>query len=234
MSFNDRLSEFEKLNCKVLAVSVDSEFSHLAWTKVPRKEGGLGPMKLPLVADLTKNIAREYGVLLDAGIALRGLFIIDSNGKIRQQTVNDLPIGRSVDETLRLLQAIQHFDQFGEVCPANWMKGHQTVRCDVTERLFQPSKIPKSSLNSNKLYFKGIEMPKAVVIGGSGFLGGHLIEGLLAAGFSVKCFDIVAPTIKVEYCIGDLRDSEGLCKALDSVDIVFNCAAPSPHSANKY
>lgn len=121
IAFSDRIDEFKALNTDVVGVSVDSHFSHLAWTNLDRKSGGLGQLKYPLLADLTKQIARDYNVLLeDAGIALRGLFIIDPNGILRQITVNDLPVGRSVDETLRLLKAFQFVEKHGEVCPANW------------------------------------------------------------------------------------------------------------------
>lgn len=102
-------------------MSVDSHFSHLAWINQPRKSGGLGKLDYPLLADLTKQISADYGVLLeDAGISLRGLFIIDPAGVVRQITINDLPVGRSVDETLRLIKAFQFVEKHGEVCPANW------------------------------------------------------------------------------------------------------------------
>lgn len=102
-------------------MSTDSHFSHLAWLNTPRKEGGLGGLKYPLLADKSMKVGRDYGVLLeDAGVTLRGLFIIDRNQTLRQITVNDLPVGRSVDETLRLVQAFQFTDEHGEVCPANW------------------------------------------------------------------------------------------------------------------
>jgi alkyl hydroperoxide reductase subunit AhpC len=131
IAFNDRLAEFEKLGVNVLAASIDSQFSHLAWVNTPRKSGGLGPTKLPLIADVTKSLSRDYGVLLeDAGVALRGSFIIDPNGILRQITINDLPVGRSVDETLRLLEAFQFTDKHGEVCPANWKKGEKTMKAD--------------------------------------------------------------------------------------------------------
>ncbi|XP_055683832.1 peroxiredoxin [Lutzomyia longipalpis] len=121
IAFSDRMSEFQKLNTEVVGVSVDSHFSHLAWTNLDRKAGGLGKLHYPLLADLTKDISRDYGVLLEqAGISLRGLFIIDPNGILRQITVNDLPVGRSVDETLRLIKAFQFVEKHGEVCPANW------------------------------------------------------------------------------------------------------------------
>ncbi|GAA6007851.1 peroxiredoxin [Rhodotorula paludigena] len=122
LAFNERLADFEKLGVEVLAVSTDSEYSHLAWANTNRNEGGLGPnLKLKLVADKSMKIARDYGVLIeDAGVALRGLFLIDPKGTLRQSTINDLPVGRSVDETIRLIKAFQFTDEHGEVCPANW------------------------------------------------------------------------------------------------------------------
>ncbi|XP_029717908.1 peroxiredoxin-2 [Aedes albopictus] len=121
IAFSDRIQEFRDLNTEVVGVSVDSHFSHLAWVNTPRKQGGLGKMNYPLLADLTKKISADYGVLLEeAGISLRGLFIIDPNGVVRQITINDLPVGRSVDETLRLIKAFQFVEKHGEVCPANW------------------------------------------------------------------------------------------------------------------
>lgn len=134
IAFSDRIDEFKALNTEVVGVSVDSHFSHLAWTNLERKNGGLGQLKYPLLADLTKKIAADYGVLLEgAGIALRGLFIIDGNGTLRQITVNDLPVGRSVDETLRLIKAFQFVEKHGEVCPANWdpKKNADTIKPDV-------------------------------------------------------------------------------------------------------
>ncbi|KAI9322330.1 thioredoxin-like protein [Dichotomocladium elegans] len=132
LAFSDRVKEFEALNTAVIAASTDSEFSHLAWINTPRKEGGLGQMKIPIVADKTKKVAREYGVLLeDDGVALRGLFIISPEGIIRQITINDLPVGRNVDEILRLIEAFQFTDKYGEVCPANWQKGSATIKPDV-------------------------------------------------------------------------------------------------------
>ena len=114
-----------------MQVSVDSKFSHLAWSKMPRNKGGLGGCSYPLVADITKAISKDYGVLIedgeDAGVALRGLFIISPEGKLRQITVNDLPVGRSVDEVLRLVTAFQYTDEHGVVCPANWKPGAKTM-----------------------------------------------------------------------------------------------------------
>lgn len=130
-AFNDRLAEFKALDCDVIACSVDSKFSHLAWTQQPRTKGGLGPMKLPLLSDITKSIAKAYGVLVtdggDAGVALRGMFITSPTGVLRQATVNDLPVGRDVDEALRLVQAFKFTDEHGEVCPVGWRPGHKTM-----------------------------------------------------------------------------------------------------------
>lgn len=121
VAFSDRIEDFRNIGCEVVGVSTDSHFSHLAWLNTPRKEGGLGGLKYPLLADKSMKIGRDYGVLLeDAGVTLRGLFIIDPKQTLRQITVNDLPVGRSVDETLRLVQAFQFTDEHGEVCPANW------------------------------------------------------------------------------------------------------------------
>ena len=133
-AFSDRAKEFDDLGCQLIACSVDSHFSHLAWTEQSRKEGGLGKMNIPILADLNKSIARDYGVLLeDVGIALRGLFIIDPASNVRHITINDLPIGRSVDEALRVLKAIQFVETHGEVCPANWQPGDATIKPGVEE-----------------------------------------------------------------------------------------------------
>jgi peroxiredoxin (alkyl hydroperoxide reductase subunit C) len=127
-AFNDRAAEFEALNTQLIAVSTDSEYSHLAWTMMERESGGLGSMRIPIVADRTKEISAKYGVLLeDGGIALRGLFIIDDEGTVQQITVNNLPVGRSVDETLRLVKAFQYTAEHGEVCPAGWTPGAPTM-----------------------------------------------------------------------------------------------------------
>ncbi|CAF0718737.1 unnamed protein product [Adineta steineri] len=134
ISFSDRIEEFRQINCEILACSTDSHFSHLAWVNTSRKQGGLGKMNIPLLADKNLDISTKYGVLKDdEGIAFRGLFIIDSNGILRQITINDLPVGRSVDETLRLVQAFQFTDKHGEVCPANWKPGKKTINPDVSK-----------------------------------------------------------------------------------------------------
>nr|AKG26772.1 peroxiredoxin 1 [Dastarcus helophoroides] len=128
LAFSDRLEEFKKINTEVVACSVDSHFTHLAWINTPRKEGGLGKINIPLLSDLNHSISKDYGVFLeDLGHTLRGLFIIDPKGVLRQITMNDLPVGRSVDETLRLVQAFQYTDQHGEVCPAGWKPGQDTI-----------------------------------------------------------------------------------------------------------
>lgn len=132
IAFSDRVREFEEIGCKVIAASTDSHFSHLAWVNTPRKQGGLGEMSIPLLADKSSKIARDYGVLdEDSGIPFRGLFIIDDKQNLRQVTINDLPVGRSVDETLRLVQAFQYTDKYGEVCPAGWKPGKKTMKPDV-------------------------------------------------------------------------------------------------------
>lgn len=116
-----------------MACSTDSHFSHLAWVNTPRKEGGLGQMTIPLLADKNTKVSKSYGVYRgDDGVTFRGLFIIDEKGILRQMTVNDLPVGRSVDETLRLVKAFQYTDLHGEVCPANWEPGKATIIPDPT------------------------------------------------------------------------------------------------------
>lgn len=131
IAFNDKLDEFKKRNTEVIGVSVDSHFTHLAWNQTPRNKGGLGGVQYPLVADLNKNIARSYGVLIEeAGIALRGLFIIDKEGVVRHLLVNDLPLGRSVEEAIRVIDALQFFEKNGEVCPANWKPGQASMKAD--------------------------------------------------------------------------------------------------------
>ena len=127
LAFNKAVEQFQANNCEVVGVSIDSHFSHLAWKNTPVDNGGIGDVQFPLVADLDKKISEAYGVLLDMGIALRGLFLIDKEGIIRHQVVNDLPLGRSVDEALRMLDALQFTDEHGDVCPANWKKGDDTM-----------------------------------------------------------------------------------------------------------
>jgi alkyl hydroperoxide reductase subunit AhpC len=133
IGFSDRIDEFEKRGVQVLGVSVDSPFSHLAWRNTPRDCGGIGPIKYPLIADLNRRIAADYDVLLDSGVALRGLFLIDKEGIVRHQIVNDLPLGRNIDEAIRIVEALQFFEKHGEVCPANWREGDPTIKPTPTD-----------------------------------------------------------------------------------------------------
>lgn len=133
IAFSDRNEEFAKLGVQILGISIDSHYTHLAWRSTPRHEGGLGEIAYPMIADLNKDIARAYDVLLPGGVALRGLFLIDKNGIVRHQVVNDLPLGRSVDEALRMVKALQYFEAHGEVCPANWQEGSRTIKANPTE-----------------------------------------------------------------------------------------------------
>jgi len=129
IAFDRHLAEFEKLDCQVIGVSVDSEFSHWAWKNTPVEKGGIGNVQYPLVADITKKISKDYKVLLkDTGVALRGLFLIDKEGVVRHEVVNDLGLGRSVEEALRVLKALRHLEEYGEVCPADWHEGEEAMK----------------------------------------------------------------------------------------------------------
>lgn len=123
IAFNRAISEFESRNTQLIGISVDSQFSHFAWKNTEPKAGGIGQVQFPLVADLSKTISRDYGVLFDESVALRGLFLIDKEGIVRHSVINDLPLGRNVEEALRMVDALQFFEEHGEVCPANWHKG---------------------------------------------------------------------------------------------------------------
>lgn len=124
IAFSNRMDKFKELGCKVIGVSVDSQFSHYAWRNTAPEAGGIGKINFPLVADLTKSITTDYGVLIDgAGVALRGSFLIDKAGNIRHYVINDLPLGRNVDESIRMVEALQFTEEHGEVCPAGWNKG---------------------------------------------------------------------------------------------------------------
>ncbi|KAM3725584.1 Peroxiredoxin [Dirofilaria immitis] len=155
IAFNDRCSEFRKLNAELIACSCDSHFSHLAWTQTPRSEGGLGDMQIPVLADFNKDIANAFGVLdHETGISYRGLFLIDPNGEIRHSLVNDLPVGRSVDEALRTLKAFQFVEKHGEVCPANWSDDKPTIKPGVKEskEYFRKGKINGSQVTIFSLF----------------------------------------------------------------------------------
>ena len=129
IAFSNRMDKFKSLGCKVVGVSVDSQFSHYAWRNTAVEKGGIGSINFPLVADLTKQISSDYGVLIDgAGVALRGSFLIDKAGNIRHYVINDLPLGRNVDESIRMVEALQFHEEHGEVCPAGWNKGDDGMK----------------------------------------------------------------------------------------------------------
>jgi peroxiredoxin (alkyl hydroperoxide reductase subunit C) len=130
IAFSDKIEEFKKRNTEVLGVSIDSHFSHLAWRNTDRKKGGIGDIAYPLVADLSKKITYDYGVMHDAGIAFRGLFLIDKEGVVQHQLINNLPLGRNIDEALRMVDALQFHEKNGEVCPANWTEGAEGMKAD--------------------------------------------------------------------------------------------------------
>jgi alkyl hydroperoxide reductase subunit AhpC len=139
IAFSDAAKSFEAIGVQLLGVSVDSHFSHLAWRNTPRTQGGLGQIDYPLIADLNKQISRSYDVLVNDAIALRGLFLIDKQGIVRHQVVNDLPLGRSVEEALRTVKALQYVETHGEVCPANWKEGSRTIKptVDASKEFFK-------------------------------------------------------------------------------------------------
>lgn len=128
IAFSNKAAEFKERNVQLIGCSIDSEFSHFAWRNTPVEKGGIGEIKYPLLADKSKQIARDYGVLFNEEIALRGLFLIDKAGVVRHSTINDLPLGRNVDEALRMVDALQYTEQHGEVCPANWKKGEDAMK----------------------------------------------------------------------------------------------------------
>ncbi len=127
IAFDKAVDKFKEKNCEIVGVSIDSHFSHLAWKNTAVNDGGIGNIQFPLVADLDKSISDDYGVLLDMGIALRGLYLLDKDGVVRHQLINDLPLGRSVSEALRMLDALQFTEEHGDVCPANWKQGDDAM-----------------------------------------------------------------------------------------------------------
>ncbi len=131
IAFDHRLDEFKSRGIEVIGVSVDSQFSHFAWKNTPVNEGGIGQVRYPLVADLTKEIAKSYDVLLDGGVALRGSFLIDKDGTVRHAVVNDLPLGRNIDEMIRMVDAMLFTNEYGEVCAAGWNKGDEGMKADT-------------------------------------------------------------------------------------------------------
>jgi peroxiredoxin (alkyl hydroperoxide reductase subunit C) len=152
LAFSDRYEEFKKLDAEVLGVSVDSKFTHLAWTEQPRDRGGIQGLKYPLLADLDKSLAANYGVL-DGPVALRGLFLIDPDGVVQHATINNLSVGRSVEEELRVLQAFQFVRANGEVCPANWTPGGDTMVPDWngSKKYFGKANKPGHSVHTKPL-----------------------------------------------------------------------------------
>ena len=130
IAFSNKNSDFEKRNTVVLGVSIDSKFSHLAWRNTDRKQGGLGEISYPLIGDLSKQICKDYDVLADFGVAFRGLFLIDKDGVIQHQVINNLPLGRNIDEALRMVDALKFHEDNGEVCPANWKEGEDGMKAD--------------------------------------------------------------------------------------------------------
>lgn len=128
LAFDRKLDEFKKRGAEVVGVSVDSAYTHLAWKRTPVEKGGIGPIRYPLVADLKKEISKQYGVLLEGGVALRGLFLLDREGVVRHAVLNDLPLGRNVGEALRMLDALRFHERHGHVCPADWQKGGEGMK----------------------------------------------------------------------------------------------------------
>jgi len=150
IAFSDAAAQFTALNTTVVAVSTDTCESHAAWIRLPRKKGGLGSMEIPMLADVTKTISAEYGTLLtSAGIALRGLFIIDPAGVLQQITINNLPVGRSVDEALRLVKAFQFVAEHGEVCPAGWTPGAATMKANAQDSLAYFETVDEPDFSAN-------------------------------------------------------------------------------------
>ena len=137
--FSDKAKNFREIGCEVIGASIDSHFTHMEYTKKERKNGGLGKMDIPMIADITKSISKSYGALIedgaDAGIAFRATYIIDEKGILRHMSISDLPVGRNVEETLRLVQAFQYTDKYGEVCPASWTPGAATLKPDDEAQL---------------------------------------------------------------------------------------------------
>jgi len=131
IAFDHRLKEFHDRGINVIGVSIDSQFSHFAWKNTPVENGGIGQVRYPLVADLTKEISKAYDVLLDGGVALRGSFLIDADGTVRHAVINDLPLGRNIDEMLRMVDTMLFTNEHGEVCPAGWQKGDEGMKADT-------------------------------------------------------------------------------------------------------
>ena len=131
IAFSHRIEEFTSRGINVIGVSVDSQFSHFAWRETPIDKGGIGRVKFPLVADLSKQISRDYDVLFGESVALRGSFLIDADGTVRHSVINDLPLGRNIDEMIRMVDTMLFTNEYGEVCPAGWVKGDEGMKADT-------------------------------------------------------------------------------------------------------
>ncbi len=130
-AFQEKLQAFQERNTEVIAVSTDSHFSHMAWLNTPKSQGGIEGVEYPIVSDFNKTISKDFDVLVEAdGVAYRGLFLLDKEGVVHHATLNNLPLGRNVDEALRMVDALQHFEKHGEVCPANWNQGAKSMTPD--------------------------------------------------------------------------------------------------------
>ncbi len=148
LAFDQKLDEFAERGAEIIGVSVDSPYTHLAWKKTPVDQGGIGPIRYPIVSDVRREIAEKYGVLLEEeGVALRGLFLIDREGIVRHAVVNDLSLGRSVSEALRMLDALRFIDERGEVCPANWEKGQEGMKASTAGVVDYLSKFAKNGMS---------------------------------------------------------------------------------------
>ena len=131
IAFDKRLEEFKGRGINVIAVSIDSQFSHFAWKNTPVNQGGIGQVRFPMVADITKQISRDYDVLFKEGVALRGSFLIDNDGTVRHAVINDLPLGRNIDEMIRMIDTMLFTNEYGEVCPAGWQKGDKGMKAST-------------------------------------------------------------------------------------------------------
>lgn len=131
IAFDKRLDEFKARGINVIAVSIDSQFSHFAWKNTPINQGGIGQVRFPMVADITKQISRDYDVLFKEGVALRGSFLIDKDGTVRHAVINDLPLGRNIDEMIRMIDTMLFTNEYGEVCPAGWQKGDKGMKAST-------------------------------------------------------------------------------------------------------
>jgi peroxiredoxin 2/4 len=132
IAFSHRIDEFTSRGINVIGVSVDSQFSHFAWRETPVEKGGIGRVKYPLVADLSKQISKDYDVLFGDSVALRGSFLIDADGTVRHAVINDLPLGRNIDEMIRMVDTMLFTNEYGEVCPAGWQKGDEGMKASTT------------------------------------------------------------------------------------------------------